>query len=365
VPPAQWPQVIQLARYYSLSSMLLWATKQSHPQLVTSPLWDSVLADARKSGLNYVSLKNAQQQVNAAFARANIPAVWLKGIALVATVYPQPTLRPMSDLDVLVPYVQRQEALNVAESLGYQFENEANYLFGPRHRLTWALSHHFQLQGGVANRVMLEIHYKLLSRDRVLLPPEKMAWFWDQTQVYHAAGDPFTLFKPEAHLLYLCAHLFLQHGETQVFLRQSLDLHQMITRAALDWSLVVHQAAQLGWAYVVERGLVQAVELFDTPVPDNVLDQLRAARASQDSTSYAVDLTGRGAQWARIRASLSDLTWQDRLLWLFKIAFPSQAYLRKKYAIQSSRAVWPYYPYRWFDQVRSIGWWVWERLSRR
>jgi hypothetical protein len=49
---------------------------------------------------------------------AGIPALLLKGAALVETVYPDPAQREMLDLDILVPGEQLDEASSVLTPLG-------------------------------------------------------------------------------------------------------------------------------------------------------------------------------------------------------------------------------------------------------
>ena len=68
-----------------------------------------------------IRFEYAQAQVQTALAEANIPAMWIKGSALAHTIYPKPSLRPMCDLDVLVPYDRREAAFEEVTQLGYHF----------------------------------------------------------------------------------------------------------------------------------------------------------------------------------------------------------------------------------------------------
>ena len=61
-----------------------------------------------------------------AFEQAGIDAVVLKGLALIARFYRDPGLRPMADVDVLVPPSDVERASELAVSLGWH----------PRYRLT-------------------------------------------------------------------------------------------------------------------------------------------------------------------------------------------------------------------------------------
>ncbi len=129
-------------------------------------------------------------------------SLWIKGIALANTLYSQPFLRPMGDLDVLVPYDQRESTLQVVERLGYHFYETNGQLMSSKEALALNLTHHYHLIGGINDSVVLELHFRLPSADNELLPLDKLAWFWTQTTPLQTSQQ-FTIPQTEAHLLYL------------------------------------------------------------------------------------------------------------------------------------------------------------------
>ncbi|MER3458636.1 MAG: hypothetical protein C4309_08450, partial [Chloroflexota bacterium] len=54
-----------------------------------------------------------------ALEAASIPAIVLKGPALALTIYPDPALRVIGDLDLLVRREQVEQAMAALHSLGY------------------------------------------------------------------------------------------------------------------------------------------------------------------------------------------------------------------------------------------------------
>ena len=83
--------------------------------------WSSLISTARKTAAKFTLLYKAQVQFNTALKYTSIPKIWLKSIALARTVYPQPCLRPMRDLYVLVPFDQRKLALHFTYITGFPF----------------------------------------------------------------------------------------------------------------------------------------------------------------------------------------------------------------------------------------------------
>ena len=365
VPVDAWPGLIRLALRHGLGPMLLWSVKRRAPEITAAPEWNPLVTVARRSAVSYVLLDNSQRRFQAALDGAGIPAIWLKGIALAKTVYPQPALRSMSDLDVLVPYDQRLAALDAAQRQGFQLYNSANKLLSRQERQAWHLSHHYELRDEKTNASITELHFYLLGPDKSLLPLDRMGWFWEQTQTVGESAARFTIFKPEANLLYLAAHTILQHGEALSYLRQYYDINLVIAHDALRWDLVIDQAVILGWAYATARALTRASEHFGASVPAEVFAQLRARRPTHDHVARAVRLQSRGARWEQTRATAVSLSFTNRVRLGLKILLPTRNYMRRRYAIPPSRSVWPYYPYRWLDQGKDITIWAWKWLVRR
>jgi hypothetical protein len=109
------------------------------------------------------------------FQQAGITPVLLKGACFALTIYPDIGLRPMGDLDLLVPKAQFAEAVRIARSLGYVDS-------GPEAApgLKDLLSHEaclVKLDGSV----VLEIHHSLVA-DQTFTYSVPVDWFWEQTE---------------------------------------------------------------------------------------------------------------------------------------------------------------------------------------
>lgn len=362
-----WPALAGLALQHGLGPMLFWSLKQRGVDVNAHSGLHPLVEVTHQTAMGYALLEKTQREVNAALHDAGIPALWLKGSALARTVYPEPTLRPMGDLDVLVPFAQRENALAVVQGLGYDF-----YMMNslkPRSsgdELTVRLSHHYHLKGGVANNVILELHYRVLRHDDELLSLEQLEWFWGQKQALRLDdGTVFETLAPEAHLLYLCAHALLQHGEASFYLLRFFDLHQIITQTALEWDVIVDQAVVLGWTTAVERALQLCMEYFATPVPQTVLDALVSRRPAYEDSSRIARLTGTGNRWERVRGKLGGLSLRERVAYILLIVFPARSYIRQRYCVKPGWPVGPYYVYRWFDQGRDVLCSTWKRLTHQ
>jgi len=354
IPPADWPAIITAALQQGLGPMLLWAVKQQAPDLTTASLWEPLRAATRQIAIHHVWLERAQIQVNETLAAAGIPALWLKGIVLASTVYPQPAMRGMGDLDVLVPYDQREIAFATLQQQGYHF-GDIHSILPTDDPLVLEAGHHYHLHGPEDYPVTLELHFRLPN---TLLSLSQLDWFWTQTTTI---DHELIILRPEAHLLYLCAHALIQHGEVMTALRSYFDLHRLITRLDIDWALVIDRAVSLRWTYAVERALSLTATYFATPLPQDVLTRLQQDRLTGEDVAHVASLQGAGHRWERMRSRLAGLTFKDQVRLIHVATIPPRDYMRRRYAIPAHRPTWPYYFVRWWDQGRQVLAWLRQR----
>lgn len=348
VAQADWPTLIDLAGLNFLAPLLRWRLKQHFEDLDNDPRFTALADYCTRLALVSQVLWENQARLQQAFSQAALPVVWLKGLHLAQRYYPQPHLRAMSDLDVWAPASHVDKMLEVCGELGFQplakTALEAR-LMAPRQ----AIFHHILSKPDLFP-VKLEVHLRLLEPE-VIHPAAnpQLEWFWQQTESWAYLGVSYTVLKPEANLLYQCAHTILQHGEGENRLQRFYDLHLLTTRSELDWGLVVDKAVELRWTYAVERALSITQQYFTTPLPGGWLDELQRRRRDDEDTSRVMRLQGEGFRWESTWLQLKSYPAGERRRRLLLLAFPPQEYLRQRYNIPPNRMAWPYYFYRWLD----------------
>jgi hypothetical protein len=289
-----------------------------------------------------------------ALDQAGIPVILLKGTALAATLYPHLALRPMSDLDLLVPRQHLEAATGVVQSLGYQETH-------PEPTPGWNgwLNHHQHLRQKNPPGLAVELHWNLVAGDADWRSPS-LDWFWEQAAPFSVNSDPYPacqrvfVLMPTAHLLYLSAHLALQHGMARAQLLWFYDIHRLVSHWGdrLDWEELRERAEALRWASALTAALLGTRERFCTLLPEGFLDTLRA---SGDPRSWR--LVQRKANASQTRAlhtwnRLATLNWPGRLHLLRGLFFPGRAFVRQRYHTRPAW-LWPLgYLYRWLDMLR-------------
>ena len=289
-----------------------------------------------------------------------IPVILLKGAALAAALYPSIGLRPMGDLDLLVPEEHLAEAVACLEALGY-VEPYPEMAAG----LNALVGHHVHLQSSQNIHLAVELHWTLLSHKHDRYSPS-LPWFWQQTEPFPNPQSPISnlqyqtsnfkpptsIFQltPTAHLLYLCAHLMLQHGEARSSLRWFYDIHLLATREGqrIDWDELVLRAQEFHWAAALHAALAGTAARFATPLPAGFLESLIDGVDPRDQ-ALVQRKTRPQTRWQSTSDQLASLSWRARLRLLLAIAIPCPAYVRWRYKPRPAW-LWPLcYPYRWFD----------------
>jgi hypothetical protein len=98
----------------------------------------------------------AMKEILQAFEQANIQSLALKGIALAHLVYPQPGLRPMRDMDLLVHEEDLQRAQQTLIKLGYRIDDQQAKTLPPNHHHIASMG--LEMEGMTLN---VELHHRL------------------------------------------------------------------------------------------------------------------------------------------------------------------------------------------------------------
>lgn len=336
--------LIHDARAHRVHRMLAWSLRQRETSFENSA-WRALLAPDYNGVRDYLVFKSCFQDIARALAKENLPVVWLKGWTLAHSVYPDPLLRPMRDLDLFVPSQMRERAKLCLTSLGY-FADEH-----PQIKVVSEMQHHEALHG----RVTVEVHTKLIGMRSKLFGKAQADWFWQHTRVLSTSDFQWTGFAPEAELLYLCAHAMLQHGENDFLLQRYLDLHLLLqTYTQLDWEMIIAQAVAFRWSYAVARALEITRDHFGAPVPESVCAELHARRRADEDPRNTRWIAPDSTRGEIVQGWLRGMRARDKLIWALATLFPPPAFVQWRYHVLSAWQIPFFYFYRWFALTRNV-----------
>jgi hypothetical protein len=195
-----------------------------------------------------------------AFERAGIDAIILKGLALVARYYHDPGLRPMADVDLLVPPSAVERASSVLRERGWIPWYRLNPAFL---RVKHALPFDNQLG------TICDLHWRIFEE-----PADRAA----DDEVRAGAvtvsfqGERLRILSPTDQLLHVCGH---GARWAQVpGIRWVADAVLILREGQLDWRRLVEQAVRRRFVLRMREMLVYLRTAFGAPVPASVIAEL-------------------------------------------------------------------------------------------
>lgn len=233
--------------------------------------WEHIKDTANQIAFDGVLHVSQLAQVQRALQSGGIVPLVLKGVALGDLLYDDPTVRPSTDLDVLVKPEEIDGALDVLKSLGAQMPPQSEIDF--QRRYSYDLS--CLLPPVVGKATLVELHWHLAPRG--LFDLDLDAWR-GRAQPFDLDGTAALRYAPEEQLLHLALHM---RKHRYVGLRWLADVAELLRRfeESLDWPYLVATARQAGLQTLLYTALSLAREYLDAPCPMEPLQALTPSAA--------------------------------------------------------------------------------------
>ena len=326
--PAQWEELLQMAKIQDLSPLLYWRLVHEKAVKAVPPS----VADALRNAFYKCLADNSVYfddlyKILAAFEQAGIQVILLKGAYLAEKVYPNVGLRPMDDFDLMVRRADYLRGHKLLEELGFT-----------GHRRFFSET---ELDHGKHGPIMsrpgskdIELHWTLVD-DRSDLEIDEET-LWQGSRLIQLPGTTAWVLSLENMLLHLCAHISYGH----MFQRQPrslVDIARLLETGGeqVNWQEVVQTAHTWKSEAGIFLALYLAHSLLDAPVPAPVISALKP-----------IDFTPQVADWAVFRLfqenySLSSNfnslfaspSFLERIRALFTAFFPGRIILSQAYNV--------------------------------
>lgn len=340
IAPRDWPAIAAAAQRHGLAPLLYVSLKTLGAAVRPS---DDVLKTLRGTYLQ-ISARNAwaYQEVAAWLAdlqRAHIPVVLLKGCALATTLYENRDLRPVGDLDLLIPRAMVERARALALTRGYKpFQHERRS--GCDQRFAYQVA--FWRDEPQPAQLDLHWHPFNIPYYAQRIPS---GWFWTRTITLSFNDRTARILAPDAQLLYLCTHFAKHRFERMI---HAYDIALLLARhgGQINWDALLKMASSFHLVKVLQEALAQVHAVWRMAMPSAVRTQLQAL---QPSRRERLLFAGMMAQSTKAFIALQGLTTPGLHA---KIAFwlcygvPSAAYMRARYGIRRARLLPMFYLWR-------------------
>ncbi len=167
--------------------------------------------------------------------------------------------------------------------------------------------------------------------------------------------------KAEDALAFVAMHTSLHSFIRPPGIRLHIDVDRTVCDNEIDWERVLYEIEVLGAPTRAFISLSMARGLFGTPVPDDVLGQLRPSKARWKRIQHLLAVDGVVAdgkpKLARARTLLLDALIDERPMptWLYRVLVPPEEWMQthfgreglplwRRHVLRVQRAVWTWRP---------------------
>jgi hypothetical protein len=194
---------------------------------------------------------------------AGVRTMLLKGAPLVFTVYRNHALRPMADIDVLVPAAHLPRAIEVLRGEGWR-------PYGPTSAAFFRYRHALCMIDAAEREI--DVHWHPLFE---LSGPGEDDFLWSTARPFDFNGVIMLAPDPTRHLIVTILHGLRWNPAPPI--RWIPDAMALLRRAAgeMAWDEVIAFGRARQLSYRLHLGLSYLRQRFEAPIPDSVLSELR------------------------------------------------------------------------------------------
>lgn len=271
-----WTRVAVLADREMATAGLWQALERSAEAVVPTPVHAHLRAEGMMTAFRMRRLAERLARTVAVFRDHGVPVMLLKGAALGAMRDPSFRVRPMVDLDLLVPSGDLARAERAAADAGWVRTTDPVLLdlLGDAH-------HRPPFFDPEVKGLRLELHTRMLPADHSFALAEEDLW-----RVATDAAAPFTGARLPAvthQVLHACTHFAWSHTMRFGAWRTFRTVHVLLRAGEIDWDHLVDAAERTRARTSCYWTLRLARALSGADVPEEVL-----ARLAPPTPSWAV-----------------------------------------------------------------------------
>lgn len=242
-----WQDLRSIAQQHRLGPLLHW--QFTHGAIgvdVPQSFREWAAASFRRHALRSLKLRREMVRIHRILRERGIKAVELKGAFLAFFVYPHPALRPLRDLDVLVPRDRAVEAFDALMQAG--FIRPGNTVGDPAAALE--CRKHLPALVSADTGVIVELHTRLVTPHTAggSSPgePADNPAVWERLIHREIDGEDIAFLSPADQLLHLIIHGLVMHRMNNGPLTLP-DVSRLVRQMQIHWPTFWEMAAAGGW----------------------------------------------------------------------------------------------------------------------
>ncbi len=324
------------------------------PKDVVRKLREKYLANAYRNTVLFHRLTELVARLN----HKEIPVILLKGAHLAEFIYRDISLRPMSDLDILVREEHLSEVVQIAFSAGYRFfYDKENAKDKSGKSYCYDISEyykHFQPLIHPETQSLLEIHCFISDIGTPFeIPASEL---WEHAQPAGLNGNNVFILSPEDLIIHLCLHAAYDHlfgfGMSALY---DIAITAKHYEGNINWKEIRRRSVKWRTTRCVSLALYFTKKWLGADIPDEMFENFLAdkmvhmAEERIFAASEAAPLHPHFIQW-RNRKGMG-----EKARYVLNVLFPSREFMANRYLRpKHSRILFGSYFFRIFQAVKGV-----------
>jgi hypothetical protein len=346
-----WDEFSGLAKMHRLGPMLHHRLARGEfAEAIPRNVRNRLKAVHRRHALRNLDIYRELVAVTRILEAGGVVSIALKGAFLARFAYPEPGLRPMRDLDLLLRPEQAVAAFELLREQGYQslFDGAPEAYFADRKHLPPLIG---------SSGISIELHHRLTyPASPLAFEDDFVEAIWRRSLTKRLGNMPVRFFCPEDMLLYLCIHATMEHLLNLGPLMLA-DVALLVKARPVDWGRFLDDVSGGNWQRCVLPVLSLARRHLGAGIPDEVI---RALGGGEEEAAWLA-----AAEYLLFSDpedhKLLDFDMQEvlytgslsrRFSALAGAVFPPRTTIARHFPVSAgSPAAYLYYPVRWHRMI--------------
>lgn len=341
-----WDAVVAKAVRHGVAGLLCYALQQHGLKaLVPSEVYGQLRTVLLATAVKNEGHKKLLRQVAEWSGEKIVP---LKGSDLIERVYPHPGVRPKEDVDILVRREVAQKVFAVLDGRGESWLYRNGMLACPSKSVYHDRAHSCQekhLRPVCFSEGMVEIHGSLFRGDAYA---DLLSRVWEYVVPFQGC-TALVFLRPEFLLLHLALHLADDAQRVGLKLRMLCDINEVVLKYAdeLDWEYMKELVFLSDIRHALEFALTLTHTWFGCSLPDEYLLPVKEVERYSSLDALIVPMQSGFERRMSVIGALPSL--RERFFYLYKTAFPDQAWVDCRYPSAEHGGVRVRYVRYWKD----------------
>lgn len=342
-----WDYLLRIAKDHRLGAMLHNRLKRDDlAHIVPERVLTSLKAAYRKSALRSLVVYRELAKVTQLLEAEGIPSIALKGAYLARFAYPDPALRPMRDIDLLLKPEQAIKAFELLKSQGYRvYDAVPETVFTNLIHLPPLIS---------SEGIAIELHRRLFEPEFGLEPStDSESTLWESCLFENVGGIQVRFLSTETLLLHLCIHATISHHFNLGTLALA-DVAFLVKTHVIDWHKFLEMVSTGGWQRCALALLYLAKKNLGVDIPDELIAALGGqecdvAWLESGECLLFSELADHRLMSDNFKTVVGYMPLSKKFDALFRAIFPPRHIIARDSLINKhSKKAFGYYPLRWY-----------------